>query len=152
MELKLKEVDESYSVGLTDGIKVKPYLTIGEIDSVVTECMTPNEKGIDKTAIERYLIKTVRLVEYCTNIDMVNEKNIVDANDVYNLVVQIGALENILYSVTNAYVIDEIIDNSENTYSIVKECTKDLKEALKNFDMSKIQNGFENLGSVIKNV
>lgn len=152
MELKLREVDESYSVGLTDGIKVKPYLTIGEIDSVVTECMTPNEKGIDKTAIERYLIKTVRLVEYCTNIDMVNEKNIVDANDVYNLVVQIGALENILYSVTNAYVIDEIIDNSENTYSIVKECTKDLKEALKNFDMSKIQNGFENLGSVIKNV
>lgn len=152
MELKLREVDESYSVGLTDGIKVKPYLTIGEIDSVVTECMTPNEKGIDKTAIERYLIKTVRLVEYCTNIDMVNEKNIVDANDVYNLVVQIGALENILYSVTNAYVIDEIIDNSENTYSIVKECTKDLKEALKNFDMSKTQNGFENLGSVIKNV
>jgi len=152
MELKLREVDESYSVGLTDGIKVKPYLTIGEIDSVVTECMTPNEKGIDKTAIERYLIKTVRLVEYCTNIDMVNEKNIVDANDVYNLVVQIGALENILYSVTNAYVIDEIIDNSENTYSIVKECTKDLKEALKNFDMPKIQNGFENLGSVIKNV
>lgn len=152
MELKLREVDESYSVGLTDGIKVKPYLTIGEIDSVVTECMTPNEKGIDKTAIERYLIKTVRLVEYCTNIDMVNEKNIVDANDVYNLVVQIGALENILYSVTNAYVIDEIIDNSENTYSIVKECTKDLKKALKNFDMSKIQNGFENLGSVIKNV
>lgn len=148
MELKFKEFDENINkeyVSNIDGLKIKPYLTIEEINDIVNQ-MLDTESQVD-----RYMIYICKLVEYCTNIDIdKSDDNSINGAEVYDMIVKNGLLSSIEENIENAYVIYDIIDKSENVYTIGRMLVENIGDILKGFDMNKIQNEFSNLSNQLK--
>lgn len=143
MKLKFKEVDNTYSVKFEDGVKIRPYLKIFEINDIVNQCLKTDNQ------VEREMIKICKCVEYCTNIDLGKDKEI-NGEKVYDLIASIEMISCIKKTIQNYNTIEKCIKDSENTYAIGKMFVDMIKENLKSFDMNKIQDGFVGLKEVIK--
>ena len=130
MELKLKEVDERYKTltdaELVEGIRIKTFLTISELNTIVLEL---KEK---KSALERHFAKIVLLTDFCSNLDISNMK----ADEVYDLASELGLIETFQIYLAEYNTIDDIIKADESIYNVVKEIsdslTPQINEALKN--------------------
>jgi len=148
MELKFKEVNESYKVleheNLTKGIMIKPYLTIAELNTIVIDL---KEK---KTAIERHFSKIILLTDFCSNIDITGMK----ADEVYDLASELGLIEMFQIYLVEYNTIDEIIKSDESIYNVIKEISDSLLPQL-NKAMDKLGDGsglMDKLKDVIGNV
>lgn len=141
MELKFKEVNESYKVleheNLTKGIMIKPYLTIAELNTIVTDL---KEK---KTAIERHFAKIVLLTDFCSNIDITGMK----ADEVYDLASELGLIETFQIYLVEYNTIDEIIKSDESIYNVIKEISDNLTPQL-NKAMDKLGDGSGLMGKL----
>ena len=141
MELKFKEVNESYKVledaELTKGIMIKPYLTIAELNTIVIDL---KEK---KTAIERHFSKIVLLMDFCSNIDITGMK----ADEVYDLASELGLIEVFQIYLTEYNTIDEIIKSDESIYNVIKEISDNLTPQL-NKAMEKLGDGSGLMGKL----
>lgn len=152
MELKFKEVDEK-EYSLKDegdsGIRIKPYLTIEEIQSILN--MLIEEKDV----LAREVIYYTKLTEYCTNIDMSlfeEEDGNLKGEDVYNFVVSYKDvdfdMEYTLYDalyceIRNAKTPLDMLDKIEgvnNTLvTFINELNPKLDELMGNLDMNKLE-------------
>ena len=141
MELKFKEVNESYKVledaELSKGIMIKPYLTIAELNTIVIDL---KEK---KTAIERHFSKIVLLTDFCSNIDITGMK----ADEVYDLASELGLIEVFQIYLTEYNTIDEIIKSDESIYNVIKEISDSLLPQL-NKAMDKLGDGSGLMGKL----
>ena len=141
MELKFKEVSDKYKVleheNLTKGIMIKPYLTIAELNTIVSDV---KEK---KTAIERHFAKIVLLTDFCSNIDITGMK----ADEVYDLASELGLIETFQIYLTEYDMIDDIIKSDESIYNVVKEISDNLTPQL-NKAMDKLGDGSGLMGKL----
>ena len=141
MELKFKEVNESYKVledaELSKGIMIKPYLTIAELNTIVIDL---KEK---KNAIERHFSKIILLTDFCSNIDITGMK----ADEVYDLASELGLIEVFQIYLTEYSTIDEIIKSDESIYNVVKEISDNLTPQL-NKAMEKLGDGSGLMGKL----
>ena len=141
MELKFKEVSDKYKVleheNLSKGIMIKPYLTIAELNTIVIDL---KEK---KTAIERHFSKIVLLTDFCSNIDITGMK----ADEVYDLVSELGLIEVFQIYLSEYHTIDEIIKSDESIYNVIKEISDNLTPQL-NKAMDKLGDGSGLMGKL----
>ena len=141
MELKLKEVNESYKVleheNLSKGIMIKPYLTIAELNTIVIDL---KEK---KTAIERHFAKIVLLTDFCSNIDITGMK----ADEVYDIASELGLIETFQIYLAEYNTIDDIIKSDESIYNVIKEISDNLTPQL-NKAMDKLGDGSGLMGKL----
>jgi hypothetical protein len=145
MELKFKEVGKEYSIE-SNNIKIRPYLMIEEINDIVNQCLTTNNQ------VERELIKVCKTIEYCTNIDL--GKGDIQGEEVYNMICELGIVENIKIDVNNYYIVDECIENSESTFvamnGILNVINNKLNELEKEVSAEKTQEFLSKIKEVVK--
>lgn len=147
MEIKFKEVNDKYvsfkdfrdedicdikDKLVVDSLKIKPYLTLSELKSIVDSALEESDMVIRQMTI------VSMVVDYCTNLDIVDKNNQISCEEVYDLCVKYNIME-CRYLINNYEDIDELIDKSESTYKIAEILVGQIKESLKNFDMNKIQ-------------
>ena len=134
MELEFKEVGVEYRTleneNLVEGIKIKPFLTIVELNTIVSDL---KEK---KTALARHFAKVIFLTDFCTNLDIVGMK----ADDVYDLASELGLIEVFQIYLYEYNEIDNIIKADESIYNVVKEISDNLTPQI-NEAMKKIGDG-----------
>lgn len=149
MEIKFKEVGNEY-VGINfesnkelKGLKVKPYLLLGEIKTIVDKALEEQDMVIRKMTI------ISMVTDYCTNLDIENKKNEIPCEEVYNLVMKHKLT--LVYSrhIVNYVDIEKLIKDSESTYKLAEMFIDQITEAIKGFDINKIQESFNGLKEVI---
>ena len=161
MNLKFREVDDKYKVlsdeDLAEGIKIKPFLTIAELNTIVSDLKensieeledgTKKEKA--KSAIARHFGKIIFLTDFCTNLDLTG----MTPDDVYDLASELGLIEVFQIYLYEYNEIDNLIKADESIYNVVKEISDNLTPQI-NEVMSKIGDGtglFDKLKGLIGN-
>lgn len=138
MELKFREVgEEFFDCDRLEGLKVKKYFTIEELDDIVKECLATDNQ------VERHMIHTCKLAEYCTNLDIVDGDSI-NGNEVYNMLAKNGLVNFLEYEVQNDQV-EYLIERAESSYAVGKVLTDGFMESFKKFDFNKVTTDFAEL-------
>lgn len=149
MELKFKEVSNEY-FNIDDSnkdykeLKVKSYLTLSELKSIVDSALEEHDMVI------REMIIISMTTDYCTNLDITSEDNKINCEDVYDLCAKYNLIDMYNVEINNYYMIDKLIKESESAYKIVKMITEQIGKYVKDFDMSKIQDGITQLQDNLK--
>lgn len=149
MELKFKEVNNEY-LNIDDSnkdykeLKVKSYLTLSELKSIVDSALEEHDMVI------REMIIISMTTDYCTNLDITSEDNKINCEDVYDLCAKYNLIDMYNVEINNYYMIDKLIKESESAYKIVKMITEQIGKYVKDFDMSKIQDGITQLQDNLK--
>ena len=149
MEIKFKEVGNEYSdVSIESnkelkGLKVKTYLSLGEIKTIVDKALEEQDMIVRKMTI------ISMVTDYCTNLNIEDKNKEILCEDVYDLVMKYKLT--LIYSryIINYSDIEKFIKDSESTYKLAKMFIDQITEAIKGFDINKIQEGFNGLKEVI---
>ena len=116
-----KELDEQY---LDYGdIRVKKFLTIEEIYTVVKNCLEQQEP------LKRIMVYYSSLTELATNVDVsefIDENNMISAYKVYDTLAENGLLE-FDDLISNSYHIHLAIEKVESIYNVAKGAVEELK-------------------------
>ena len=141
-ELKVKEVNERYE-SFENGIKIKPFYTwVEKADIFDTMKAQDNE-------VLRDMALVVKTAEYCTNIDFSNAK---DDAEKYDIVAELRLIEEFKINIDEYMDMPKLVEREESTYKALTSIISSVNNMLKDFDMSKIQEGFNGLGGVIADV
>lgn len=147
MELKFKEIDnDKYRIELENGIRIKPYLTIAELNTIILD-MKENQKDIKedgtrietnlpKCALARHVAKVVLTTDFCTNLLIEG----MESDDVYDLVAELSLTDGFETFIPTYNLIDDMIKDDESTYNLIKEITDGLLSQL-NVAMEKLGDG-----------
>ena len=149
-ELKFKNCTESYKIDV-DGVKIKPYLTLGELYTTYYDMMAKvkvDDKMVSKDALDRHFTKIVNLMKHCTNIDC-SEMN---DEEVYDTCAQLGLIFTFEVEIGEYQLLDRMIERDENTYNALTQIIEVIDKKLDGFDVNKIQEGLLNLGGELENV
>jgi hypothetical protein len=122
MEFKLrKEVDNKvYRVETKEGILIKPYLTIEEMQNIINDMI--NETDV----LVREVIYVSKLLEYCTNVDMTQfekENGDLSGDEIYNFVISTEVTVNDEYPFTYdlRYALENCIINAERVLELIQQ-------------------------------
>ena len=159
-ELKFKEESNLYSIELESGIRIKPYLTIDELNTIILDMKenqmktekdgTKTDTGKQKSALARHFSKVILTTDFCTNILIDG----MDADEVYDLVAELCLMDEFKTFIPMYNEIDDMIESDESTYNLMKEITDSLLPQL-NTAMEKLGDGsglMDKLKGVIGNV
>lgn len=141
-ELTFKEVGTEYKVlfdELIKGLKLKPFYTWEEKYTIFKNMLAQED------SVMMDLVLIIRTAEFCTNIDF---EGMTDAQ-VYNIVAELGLIGDFKYEIEEYLDMPKLIEREKSAYKAVESITEAFEVLLKNFDMTKIQEGFSGLGSVI---
>lgn len=143
--MKFKDVDESVYTIEVGEVKIKPYLSAGEIDTITIEMLKQDRQ------VQREIAKISIITSLCTNMEVPVTKTGINCEETYNMVASNSDLYNALMyeKIVNVDVIDDIIKKTESTYKIAEDFITNLSKALEGFDVSKIQDSFTGLGDKI---
>lgn len=149
MEIKFKEVGNEYSdVSIESnkelkGLKVKTYLSLGEIKTIVDKALEEQDMIVRKMTI------ISMVTDYCTNLNIEDKNKEILCEEVYDLVMKYKLT--LIYSryIINYSDIEKFIKDSESTYKLAEMFIDQITEAIKGFDINKIQEGFNGLKEVI---
>ena len=158
-ELKLKEIkvltedgvevnDERYSLDLEYGIKLKPFYTWEE-KSIIFETM----KAVDNELIRDMVLRTLT-ARFCTNIDfneMTDNEEMTDS-EIYDVIAELDLMPDFKVNIDEYMDMPKLVEREESTYKALTSIISSINDMLKDFDMSKIQEGFNGLGGVIGDV
>ena len=138
----IKEVDERYSLVLEGGIKLKPFYTWAEKIEIFNVMLAQN------SAVLRDMALAVKTAEFCTNIDF---GNMLD-DEKYNIVAELRLIGEFKIEIDEYLDMPKLVDREESAYNAITEIISSINDKLKDFDMNKIQDGFNGLGGVIGDV
>ena len=141
MELKLKTPNKK-TIKIQDmEIKVKPYLTTEEIETILENTLS------EQNTLIRQMIKDILLIEFCTDINTLkDETGVVINEEVYDLYRLTGLLKKVkdLVSKDDLDLIDKCIEEEESVNKTIQSfCTdaiKSIEEKGKDVDLEKIIN------------
>ena len=141
MELKFKE-DDKYTVELRDGIKLKPYYTLAEKKAIYDD-MSSKTNSFDRD-FSLFILTAV----FCTNVDFGE----ISDNEIYDIASELGLYTDFKYEIEEYSDMYKLIERDESTYKSFEMLMGGMSNMLKDFDMSKIQDGFSGLGGALENV
>ena len=148
----IKEVDERYNLELEGGIKLKPFYTLSDkvtiYDDMLSSVEDENGKMTKKDSLNRDFSLIVLTAKLCTNIDFDGMSD----NEVYDIVAELRLIETFKIEIDEYLDMPKLVDREESTYNALTEIISSINDKLKDFDMSKIQDGFSGLGGVIGDV
>lgn len=126
MELKLKEVDlEKYSVSNEKGIKIKPFLSIVELNTIVSDMKS------QPTSLARHFSKIVLLTDFCSNLNLEG----MIADDVYDLASELRLIDEYSINIQCYNEIDNLVKDDESTYVLLKDITDKLGDKLETMEL-----------------
>ncbi len=138
----IKEVDERYSLDLEGGIKIKPFYTLAEKLNIYEDMLGK------KDSLNRDFALIVLTAKFCTNINFDG----MDDNDAYDIIAQLRLIEEFKMNIDEYMDMPKLVEREESTYKALTSIISSINDMLKDFDMSKIQEGFSGLGGVIGDV
>ena len=138
----IKVVDERYSLELEGGIKLKPFYTLAEKLNIYEDMLGK------KDSLNRDFALIVLTAKFCTNIDFGG----MDDNDAYDIIAQLRLIEEFKVNIDEYMDMPKLVEREESTYKALTSIISSINDTLKDFDMSKIQDGFNGLGGVIGDV
>lgn len=144
-EVTFKEVGTEYKVSfdeLIKGLKLKPFYTWEEKINIF------DVMKAQSSAVLRDMALIVMTARYCTNIDL---DEMTDA-EAYNIIAELRLIGDFICEIEDYLDMHKLVEREESAYKAVESITKSMETLLKTFDMSKIQEGFSGLGSVIGDV
>lgn len=143
MELKFKEVDDTYAESEIVGLKIRSYLKINEINEIVNLMLETD------SPVERYMIKVCKATEFCTNIDLsdfISDGNEANGEDIFNFVVEVSDLYDA--NIYNYYMIDKLIKDTESPYNLLKSFVTVVNDKISDFNILDIKNQIESLKDI----
>lgn len=135
--IKFKEVSDKYIVELEDGVRIKPFLTISELNTIISDM---KEK---ESALARHFCKIILLVDFCVNIDISDMK----ADEIYDLASELGLIDEFKTYIEMYNDIDYMIKDDESIYNVIKEISDNLTPQL-NKAMEKLGDGSGLMGKL----
>lgn len=155
-EIKLKEVDENkYKEDLGNGIRIKPFLTIVELNTIVEDMkstqkdITEDGKIIDtnkpKSALAKHLSLVVLVTDFCTNINIEGMM----ADEVYDLVSELGLIDTFQFEIQGYLDINKFVSDDESIYLLIKDVVEKFDGK---FDMDGITEKLSDMKEVIASV
>ena len=140
-ELKFIE-NEKYTVELRDSVLLKPYYTLAEKKAIY------NDMSSKTNSFDRDFSLFVLTALYCTNIDFEG----ISDNDIYDIASELGLYSDFKYEIEDYTDMHKLMERDENTYKSFEMLMDGITVLFKDFDMSKIQDGFTGIGGALSNV
>lgn len=130
-------------------IQIRPYLLSDEINKIVEEMLKNNNY------IQRIALRNMMILHFCTNLDILNENNEIDATyENYDKYKTNGLIDLVLDNIdeNDLLLIDEAIYYEESTNKTLKDfldvVTDRIDKTIKDFNSNDIMN---KINEVIKN-
>lgn len=103
----------------------KNYLTAEEITSIATQMLERDNY------MHREIVKGVLLVAFCTDIKI---DETLDDMETYNIYTKNGVIEFLKSYVSNLYLVEEYVKNSENINAVISDFLKGINKTIAKFE------------------